>query len=443
VRTGLTGLTRLIRRGRALLERWSPQTDRVFHDELFKAQTFDPFDPSYPGRLTILRFADAASAYIPAGSFALDLGCGSGEITCELGRRHLDVRFLGVDHSQAGIDRARAHASRLGLGNVSFEAADIERFEPPEPPGIVLFFDSFHHSSDPAALVRRLGEVSSRFLCIEPQGDWKGSWRRELDFDWLVADLERVRVRLASMLGEVSAPPPQVSAPLSGHGEAIEHRYGLHEFQRFFPGFFLEVRGTVAGLETYPPNPYASSPTRVLFNGIACDLLKWLDDELHRRDLDLLAKHWVIYAQRGVPRPLRAVPPAAPRAPDTERVTGSYDVEYLSYDGPREAPRQSSFRATVRLRNRSWRRWSTSGECPIRASYHWLDSGERMHTLDGERTPLPRPIGAGEECSLLLSIRTPAISGRCFLAIDLVEEGTSWFSDAGVPWLKIPFRLRR
>ena len=431
-------LTRIIRRTRARFQAWTPGSDRTFHDQLFEAQSFDPFCPGYPGRLTILRFADAASARIQDASYAIDLGCGSGEITCELARRHPGVRFLGMDHSQTGIERARGHAARLGLGNVEFEAGDVERFEPSRPVSIAFFFDSFHHLADPRRLIARLGRECSKFLCIEPAGDWKGSWRKGLDFDWLVTDLDKIRSRVAEALGEPrlqATPAPEVSP----HGAAIENRYSLPEFAEFFDGFSLEVSGTVAGLETYPPAPHAASDTRAFFNRIAYDMLRWVDEELTRRDLDLLGKHWVIYAERGPAKALRRVPATPHLTP--QHLEGPFDVEYLSYEGPRRLPAGSPFNAKVRLRNRSWRPWSSSAVPPVLLSYHWLDAHQVPAIWDGERTSLPRSVGPGEECTVLLSAHAPPSPGRYFLAVELVEEGSSWFSEGGVPWHLVPVRV--
>ena len=62
--------------------------DREFHDALFSPQQYDPFTFAYPGYLTIRRFADLAAERLTGVRRAADLGCGPGEITCELARRH-------------------------------------------------------------------------------------------------------------------------------------------------------------------------------------------------------------------------------------------------------------------------------------------------------------------------------------------------------------------
>ncbi len=448
---------RFVRASRKILKRWSPARDRAFHDELFAAQTHDPFAPSFPGYITIRRFADLASPRLAGLSTALDLGCGTAEITCELARRHPQVAFVGVDHSEAAIARAKQHGVALGLRNVTFECADVATWPLPPRVDIVLMFDSFHHASDPAALVRRVGQVTSRLLLIEPHGDWKGSWRRDIDCDWLVLELEKIRVRLAHLLGEASASASAGADKVANEpsGEPTEHRYSLDDFARFFAGYTIDVRGTVSGLDVYPSNPYADVPTREWFAQIEYESLGRVDEALRQRDLDLLAKHWVIYCERGGNGLLRRVP-AAPRAVrealpqsslgphgDQPHVTGPYDAEYSTYSGPNALDIGQEALATVRVRNRSWRTWHSSATPPILASYHWLSLDGRVVAFDGPRSPLPHPLGPGDECTVALRIRAPERPGKYLLAFDLVEEGTCWFSDAGVPCLQVPVRIRR
>ena len=79
-------LGRLSRYLRRLRAGWTPDSDRAFHDQIFQGQDYDPFDPAYPGNITIRRFADLASEYVAQSQSVADLGCGPGEITCELAR---------------------------------------------------------------------------------------------------------------------------------------------------------------------------------------------------------------------------------------------------------------------------------------------------------------------------------------------------------------------
>jgi SAM-dependent methyltransferase len=428
---------RLLRRLRSRASRWSADADREFHDALFSPQHYDPFTFAYPGYATIRRFADLASERLTGLRRAADLGCGPGEITCELARRHPDIAFRGVDHSRAAIDRARGHAQRLGLGNVTFEVGDAAR-TPPDA-DLVLMFDAFHHLLDPAGFVQ--DSRVDRFLLVEPAGTWLGGWQRTIDLDWLAVALDDIRARLLWEAGDPSTRPP-ASLRAGSHGappqpvvaeagEAVEHRYPIDDFRRFFAGFGLDVRGTAAGFDRYPPDPHGTPPLREAFGRATYDALVTIEDALRARDLDLHAKHWVIYAERGAADRLRAPAPLE-RTGDPPRLQGAHDVEYLEFDGPDEAAAGTSLLCGLTLRNRSWR----TLQAPVFASYHWLDPKGAVVVQDGVRTPLPRAVAPGADCEMTIRIDTPATPGRYTLAIDLVEEGVAWFSAAGAPLMR-------
>src|SRR5215210_8453860 len=91
----------LPRRLRWALHKWNPAADREFHDALFGVQRYDPFSFGYPGYITIRRFAELTELRLAGVRHAVDLGCGPGEITCELARRNPQISFTGVDHSEA------------------------------------------------------------------------------------------------------------------------------------------------------------------------------------------------------------------------------------------------------------------------------------------------------------------------------------------------------
>jgi SAM-dependent methyltransferase len=468
-KTRLPGDTRapaLVRRVagglRARRRAWSAEKDKAFHDDLFERQDFDPFGFHYPGYVTIRRFADLVSPFLKDVRSVLDVGCGPAEITCELARRFPEIAFHGVDHSTAGIGRAELHARTLELENATFEVAAAETFSPDGAPDMITMFDAFHHLADPGRFVRRMRERTSRFLLIEPRGDWKGSWRKDLDFDWLLFDLDEIRARVAALTGEREGAPQAPAKRLSEarqapHGtppqrhplfprevSAIENRYTLDDFRRFFAGFGLRVRGTVSGLDTYPPGSVtALSPSRERFFKLAYDLYAEIDDLLHERRLDLLAKHWIIYAAAGLSEEPLAFPTSIPAAPEPARIQGPYDLEYGIYEGPREVRAGADLRARLKIRNVGWRVWSSaSADKPDYVSYHWLDArGADVVVWDGERTPLPRDIGPGEELDLLLRVKAPDRPGRFILAVDMVREGEAWYSDAGIPWRRVPFRI--
>ena len=181
----LSSIARLAKRLNWARHGWSTARDREFHNALFASEPYDPFNASYPGYLTIRRFADLAVQSIRVGDAVIDLGCGPGEITCELARRRPDSHFVGVDHSSEAVARAERLAANLGLTNVHFELNDLEQYQPRQHVGLVTMFDAFHHLLDPGGFVRRVGPSCDRFFLIEPAGNWLGQWQKTLDVDWI------------------------------------------------------------------------------------------------------------------------------------------------------------------------------------------------------------------------------------------------------------------
>lgn len=428
----MTGaLARLVRRLNWSRRRWSPQADQAFHESIFSGATYDPTDSSYPGRLTIRRFADLASPCVAASGTVVDLGCGPAEITCELARRHPTTTFVGVDHSTTAIERATALASRLALANTTFVAADITTWTPPGRVDLVVMFDAFHHVPQPASFVRRLSAHTDRFFLIEPAGNWYGGWQQTFNLDWVAESVLRIRDRLEQQLNDTPiAPAP---AGPSGHtGEPIEHRYPLEEFERFFEGYGLELRGTAAGVEAYGTAPSAKSDLRREVGEITYELFVRLDDLLYAQGLDLGAKHWTIYAERGRVVPRRNIPPARSQPVDSP-VTGAYDAAYVLEDSPSVVAPGVTFSIVVEVTNRGWQTWTSDGPSPIFLSSHVEDERRRPVIGDGPRTPWPRAVGPGERCGVNLSVQAPSQPGRYRVLVDGVHEGRTWFSQAGVP----------
>ena len=281
--------------------------------------------------------------------------------------------------------------------------------------------------------------------------------QRTLDLDWIVPAIDTIRSRIVWQLGEDGnaigrfcdgrperpALRPQ-RQPDPNTGEAVEHRYTLDDFKQFFDGFGLQVRGTIAGVESYPPNPYGRPALRDEFGKATYDTMVAVEDVLMRQNLDLHAKHWAIYAERGAPHALRTPRPIHPRESESgPRVEGAYDVEFVSYDGGRAAAPGTTLLATIKFRNKSWRSWdSRDPGAPVFLSYHWLDADGALAIDDGLRTSLPHAVAPGAACEMTCRIDTPPRAGRYTLAVDLVEEGVTWFSRAGAPLLKVDFRVR-
>ena len=438
----LKRLTRIAREVNWARRRWSTASDHAFHEDLYRHDDYDPFSLAYPGYVTIRRFADLVEPHLPPNGLVLDLGCGPGEITSELAARRRDLTFLGVDHSAAAIAKARSNATRRGVQNIQFDCANVEEYAPPGAVDLATLFDSFHHLTDPAHFVKRLQPHVKRWALIEPRGSWAGTWQKDLDFDWVAQELDKIRARIsAGLTAKEPRTESQGQRADAPRGEAVERRYTLDDFGRFFDGLALDLRGTTAGLETYPPDARAVDEVRERFGELQYQLYRDIDGWLFEHNLDLHAKHWLIVAERGgharnavLSSGISGPPPGVP-------VAGAFDVRYGEYHGPREAKPDEQIMATVSITNEGWDAWSTESQPAIFISYHWLDANGRVVLFDGQRTPLPRTVAPGSTCQVVVIARAPSEPGRYRFAIDLVREGVTWFSQAGHPCLEIPFRV--
>jgi phosphoethanolamine N-methyltransferase len=111
-----------------------------------------------------------------AGSTVLDIGCGSGGITCDLVVRYGAAHVIGIDVEQPVCQRARRRAERLGLAG----RIEIRLVEPGPLPfdassfDVVFSKDSIVHIADKETL------ASDVFRVLRPGGWFVAS-------DWLIS----------------------------------------------------------------------------------------------------------------------------------------------------------------------------------------------------------------------------------------------------------------
>jgi SAM-dependent methyltransferase len=438
----LRPLFRLLRDLRWHRATWSSSADQQFHDHAFAGPEHFPFTFAYPGYVTIRRFADLAEPHIQDGGHVLDIGCGPGEITCELASRRRDARFTGIDHSVTAIERARRNAARLGLENVAFYREAAESYAPDRRPDVVMMFDSFHHVSEPGPFVRALARLTNTVFLIEPAGNALGQWDPHLDVDWIPLELDKIRRRVEHELATMRVPAIHGDqAPDGWAGAAVERRYPISEYERLFTGFGLSVQGTLAGFEQYPPEAFAEGALKEHFGRFVYETLVFIETQYIHAKRDLHAKHWAILARKGVPSEVPPFPEPASLPAPAPAVTGGWDIEYLEYDGPREGRAGQRLRGIVRVRNRSWRAWSSTGPSPIHASYHWA-SGGVVAIRDGLRSGLGGELHEAELRAIGMDIELPPRAGSWELQIDFVEEHVTWFSEQGHSPLLVPFKVR-
>lgn len=116
----------------------------------------DPWDPDRYARFAAERrkpFLDLLALVSPIpGGRAVDLGCGTGELTRELHLRTGAAETLGIDSSTAMLAKSEAYAG----GGLRFERGDIGTFAPPEPYDLVFSNAALHWVPDHGALLARL-----------------------------------------------------------------------------------------------------------------------------------------------------------------------------------------------------------------------------------------------------------------------------------------------
>ncbi len=95
---------------------------------------------------------------VKPGDSVLDVGCGSGSITA--GIRELagaDGQVTGIDNSQELINRARENFGQMG--NVHFEVADINTYQPPTQFNVITTARVLQWVNNPAQLITRMAQL--------------------------------------------------------------------------------------------------------------------------------------------------------------------------------------------------------------------------------------------------------------------------------------------
>lgn len=150
----------------------------------------------------------------PSSGSVLDIGCGFGDSTIELGRRlGKHGQATGVDAAENFIEVARRDAEEAGLDNVRFLALDVQS-EPLGGPYDFAFsrFGTMFFSSPVAALrnVRRALKPGAPFVLVV--------WRKREDNDWLYAAEQCVRSIVPERDKEESDAPTCGPGPFSMSG---------------------------------------------------------------------------------------------------------------------------------------------------------------------------------------------------------------------------------
>ncbi len=110
------------------------------------------------------RTVDNSAAYlIPSlvpGASVLDVGCGPGTITLDLGGRVAPGRVLGIDAAEPVIELARAEQADRRIRNVEFRTADVYALDIDDDTfDVVHAHQVLQHLADPVAALREMRRV--------------------------------------------------------------------------------------------------------------------------------------------------------------------------------------------------------------------------------------------------------------------------------------------
>jgi methionine biosynthesis protein MetW len=107
---------------------------------------------------------------VPDRARVLDVGCATGYLAAELGRR--GCRVVGVEADAAAAEQARAHCELVVVGDVE-DAGCRDELAALAPFDAVLCGDVLEHLRDPWATLRSLGALGGRVVLSVPNvGHW-------------------------------------------------------------------------------------------------------------------------------------------------------------------------------------------------------------------------------------------------------------------------------
>lgn len=92
----------------------------------------------------------------------------------------------------------------------------------------------------------------------------------------------------------------------------------------------------------------------------------------------------------------------------------------------------------INLNNTSNFVWDSAVANPVNLSYHWTDSSGTIVVFEGERTPLPKSLAPQESVDLNATVKLPDQPGNYTLTLTMVQEGVTWFNNAGAEAQNIP-----
>jgi trans-aconitate methyltransferase len=193
----------------------------------------------------------------------LDAGCGDGLLSMTLARRHPEWTLVGVDLHEGILAGARARAEGKGLGNVSFQAADLLQSLPVSGFDAVVALECLSEIPDDAGALRTMAGALAPggLLAVQvPDRDWRpvlpgsaSTWREQVrqgysreDLAALLRDAGLEPVEMAGTYRSLAAAAQEIRDRIKG--SALPVRLFA------FPFLATAVRLERLGLTLGPPN---------------------------------------------------------------------------------------------------------------------------------------------------------------------------------------------
>ena len=120
---------------------------------------------------------------------------------------------------------------------------------------------------------------------------------------------------------------------------------------------------------------------------------------------------------------------------------GSFNQVIQSSTANLSVSANEKFDLPVRIENPGTDTWVSTGSAPVNVSYKWFLDG-KMLPIEGERTPLPKPISPKASQDVTVHVVAPSQAGKYELRVTLVQEGVTWFMSKSNTYLALPVSVR-
>lgn len=118
-----------------------------------------------------------------------------------------------------------------------------------------------------------------------------------------------------------------------------------------------------------------------------------------------------------------------------------YKTRFESTQGPETMATGVTYTVTAVVRNLGEVPVPKGGHRPVMVGYHWLDERGGIVLWDSPRVELPDDIAPGESVEVSLEVTPPKRAGQYVLALDLVREGDTWYSQHGAAPGRLAIRV--